>query len=144
MFDVTRVTDESGQGQTKDGPRLSNRSELCNTFERRGRGRRALSVRGKGFADVQRDWNAGNGISARLEITLFPFGVNQQVLVTATRKQLRLSEVAVGAVAHDQQDLRATPALLADDKRRQKKLPCEGGVCLRSLKRSCGGTSKAG
>ncbi len=55
----------------------------------------------------------------RLEITLSPANVSEQVFVTATRTELRLSDIAVSSVALTNQDLDATPALTTDDKLRQ-------------------------
>ena len=78
-----------------------------------------LTVQAKGFGDAQQKWDAGTAGSAKLEIALSPASVSEQIFVTATRTQLRLSDVAVSSVALTSEDLNATPALTADDKLRQ-------------------------
>ena len=78
-----------------------------------------LTVQAKGFGDTQKKWDAGTTGSVKLEIALSPASVSEQVFVTATRTELRLSDVAVSSVALTSEDLNATPALTADDKLRQ-------------------------
>ena len=75
-----------------------------------------IAVHASGFADLERGWNPGATIQ---DIVLSPASVNQQVVVTATRTETRLSDVAGSAVVLAPQDLNATPALLVDDKLRQ-------------------------
>jgi len=78
-----------------------------------------ISFRAKGFAGVEKNWNAEAGGSTHLEIVLSPAAVSEQVVVTAARIETRLSDVAGSAVALSSQDLSSTPALLVDDKLRQ-------------------------
>ena len=78
-----------------------------------------LAVQAKGFGDAQQKWDAGTNGSVKLEIALSPASVSEQVFVTATRTELRLSDIAVSSVALTPDDLNATPALTADDKLRQ-------------------------
>ncbi len=78
-----------------------------------------LAVQAKGFGNVDQKWDAGATGVAKLEITLSPENVREQVFVTATRTELHLDDVAVSAVALASQDLAATPALTLDDKLRQ-------------------------
>jgi outer membrane receptor protein involved in Fe transport len=78
-----------------------------------------ISVRAAGFAAAQRAWHAGADSTAHLEIVLALAPLEEQLIVTATRIETRLSEVAGGAVALDFEDLSATPALAVDDKLRQ-------------------------
>src|ERR1041385_3568591 len=78
-----------------------------------------LTVQAKGFGDVQQKWDAGSNGTAKLEISLSPASVSEQVFVTATRTEVRLSDVAVSSVALSTGDLNATPALTVDDKLRQ-------------------------
>jgi len=78
-----------------------------------------LSVKAKGFGDVQRNWDTGTTGLAKLDVALSPANVSEQVFVTATRTELRLSDVAVSSVALTSEDLNATPALTTDDKLRQ-------------------------
>ena len=75
----------------------------------------SVSVSALGFADVQQGWTVGTPLT----IVLTPAGVKEEVIVTATRTEARLSELAVSAVALDPDDLDATPALTTDDKLRQ-------------------------
>ncbi len=78
-----------------------------------------LTVQAKGFGNVQQKWDAGANGTAKLEISLSPASVSEQIFVTATRTEVRLSDVAVSSVALSTEDLNATPALTADDKLRQ-------------------------
>jgi len=73
-------------------------------------------IRATGFQEAHRDWNPS---ATFLEVVLVPAAVNQQVLVTATRTETRLSDVAGSAIALQSDDLNATPGLLLDDKLRQ-------------------------
>lgn len=81
----------------------------------------SVAIRAKGFADAQQTWSAGTNVSVKVEVevTLAPAPVNEQLVVTATRTEARLSELAVSAVALGMEDLNATPALVTDDKLRQ-------------------------
>jgi len=78
-----------------------------------------LTVQAVGFGNLDQKWDAGAAGVARLEITLSAANVTQQVFVTASRTELRLSDVAVSSVALTSEDLNATPALTTDDKLRQ-------------------------
>jgi outer membrane receptor protein involved in Fe transport len=78
-----------------------------------------VTVRAEGFATAQQSWSAGAQSSANLQIVLSPAGVNQEVVVTATRVDTRLSDVAGSAVVLNSQDIASTPALLVDDKLRE-------------------------
>lgn len=79
----------------------------------------SISVRARGFAPLQRAWRARPGDSARLEIVLLVSPINEQLVVTATRMEMRLGDIADSALALTADDLSATPALLLDDKLRQ-------------------------
>jgi outer membrane receptor protein involved in Fe transport len=78
-----------------------------------------VKVHADGFADIQREWKAGSDPTVRLELALAPATVTQQIVVTPTRTETGLGELAVSAVALTNHDLGATPALLIDDKLRQ-------------------------
>lgn len=75
-----------------------------------------ITVTAPGFASATQSWS---GSSTFLEIMMTPASLNQQVVVTATRTETRLSDVAGSAVVLNPQDLQSTPALLIDDKLRQ-------------------------
>src|SRR5258705_1433341 len=49
-----------------------------------------VTVHAKGFGDADQKWNASAGV-AKLEIALSPANVSEQIFVTATRTELRLS-----------------------------------------------------
>jgi outer membrane receptor protein involved in Fe transport len=99
-FSATILTGSSGEFAFSDVPGSSG----------------AFTVRANGFAEAHRNWNFSSG---SLEIVLSPANVNEQVVVTATRTETRLSDVAGSAVVLDRQDLNTTPGLLVDDKLRQ-------------------------
>ena len=86
-----------------------------NVAERRG----TIAVSAAGFAATARDWESAGGAAVRLEIVLSIASREEQLVVTATRIETRLADVAGSAVALDSQDLDATPALAVDDKLRQ-------------------------
>ncbi len=78
-----------------------------------------LLVSAQGFASVTRDFDATDGQPIHLDIVV-PFATSEErVVVTATRIESRLSDVADSEVALDSDDLLATPALATDDKLRQ-------------------------
>ncbi len=78
-----------------------------------------LLVSAKDFASVARDFNFAGGQPIHFEIVL-PFATKEErVVVTATRIESRLGDVADSEVALDSADLIATPALTVDDKLRQ-------------------------
>src|SRR4051794_24818043 len=58
-----------------------------------------LTVQAKGFGDFEQKWDASATGATKLEIALSPADVKEQIFVTATRTELRLSEVAVSSVA---------------------------------------------
>jgi outer membrane receptor protein involved in Fe transport len=75
-----------------------------------------LMVRANRFTTAERRWNR---TPTALEIVLAPAGESDKIVVTATRTETPLSDVAGSAVALASQDLSATSALLLDDKLRQ-------------------------
>ena len=78
-----------------------------------------ITVRADGFATVRRDWSANNNGAAQLEITLEPELVSEQVTVTATRTEMRVSDTAASIIVLSSEDLAATAALTLDDALRQ-------------------------
>jgi len=75
-----------------------------------------LKVRAQGFAEAQRPWNSSD---TSMEIVLAPAHASEHVLVTATRVETWLADVAGSVIPLSSQDMDATPALLLDDKLRQ-------------------------
>jgi outer membrane receptor protein involved in Fe transport len=80
--------------------------------------RGTVVVRAKGFGRLEQEWSS-SGTGVKLDLTLSPATVSEQIMVTATRTGARLGDLAVSAVALNDQDLSATPALVTDDKLRQ-------------------------
>jgi outer membrane receptor protein involved in Fe transport len=79
----------------------------------------SLRVGAAGFATVEQAWKTETGSSLRLEIVLSAAGLEERIMVTATRMETRLSDIAGSAVVLTAEDLSATPALFVDDKLRQ-------------------------
>src|ERR1700722_3739066 len=78
-----------------------------------------LTVSASGFAVVTQAWNASADRHARVEITLKPASVSQQVQVTANRAATLLTDVPVSDIELTRDDLQNTPALPLDDALRQ-------------------------
>lgn len=113
-----------------------------------------IAAQAKGFTVMSKPWSAGVGAVAQVEFVLQPSGANEQVVVSAARSELRLSETPGSAVALSEVDVAATPALMSDDVLRQvpgfslfrrsdsrTANPTAQGVSLRGLGAS--GTSRA-
>ena len=78
-----------------------------------------IRVAAKGFQEVEKSWSANPGGAARIEIALVPSATSQQIIVTAARTKLPLSETPTGDMQLSSEDLQATPALTLDDALRQ-------------------------
>ena len=76
----------------------------------------SITVTAKGFATAQISWIVGNG---PLNIALSPSSSKEQVVVSAARSQLRLSETPGSTVRVSEKDIASTPALSVDDMLRQ-------------------------
>jgi outer membrane cobalamin receptor len=72
-----------------------------------------------GFASGHERWNSDGVEGAHLEITLWPAAVNQVVVVSAARAELRLPETPGSAILLSPSDVAAAPALRIDDLLRQ-------------------------
>jgi outer membrane receptor protein involved in Fe transport len=116
--------------------------------------RGSIVVHAKGFTLVARSWSIGQSAVTAIEITLQPAGANEQVVVSASRSELRLSETPGSAVQLSDLDVASTPAPMSDDVLRQvpgfslfrrsdsrTANPTAQGVSLRGLGAS--GTSRA-
>ncbi|MGH9511806.1 MAG: TonB-dependent receptor [Terriglobales bacterium] len=100
-FSATTKTDSNGEftfAQVPNGPGL-------------------LEVAATGFADTRISWNSPP-IEA-LELVLKPAGVNEEVVVSASRSELKLSETPGSMVALSHADVAASPSLTVDDVLRQ-------------------------
>ena len=67
-----------------------------------------------GFSPQEQNWSAASG-AIQLEFTLHPLGASEQVVVSATRTQMKLSETPGSAVLLSDSDIAANPALTTDD-----------------------------
>ncbi len=76
-------------------------------------------MQAKGFNAVQVRWQAGSGGVVQSEIVLHPSGPAEQVVVSATRSEIGLSEAPGSTILLSATDLSATPALAPDDILRQ-------------------------
>lgn len=72
----------------------------------------------RGFEPVEQSWAAISGI-AELTFSLQPAAVSEEVIVSATRTEMKLSELPGAAVQFSAEDLAADPALTTDDLLRQ-------------------------
>jgi outer membrane receptor protein involved in Fe transport len=77
-----------------------------------------LDVTAKGFVSVTQEWSLSS-TSAALALMLHPLGEAERVVVSASRSELKLSEVPGSAVLLSQTDVEANPALTTDDLLRQ-------------------------
>jgi outer membrane receptor protein involved in Fe transport len=133
----TTHTDESGRFSFSDFPL------------QRGN----LSVSASTFQSIQVPLDAIS-YSQELQLVLRPAGVNERVIVSATRTELPLSQAPGSTIVFSEQDLSASPTLMMDDVLRQVPgfslfrrtdsrvaNPTAQGVSLRGLGAS--GTSRA-
>lgn len=78
-----------------------------------------VDVSSQGFEPVQQSWDAGVRNSVTLDITLQPASANEQISVSATRTEVRLSDTPGSTVLLTTTDVAASPALRVDDVLRQ-------------------------
>jgi outer membrane receptor protein involved in Fe transport len=77
-----------------------------------------LVVRATGFAEVRHTVTAGTS-PANIDIVLSPASVQEAVTVTATRGERRTGDVPASVNVLDREDIKQSPALVADDLLRQ-------------------------
>lgn len=77
-----------------------------------------LVVRAPGFADARRSLAPGS-LDRALDILLQPAGLSEVITVTASRMEQRLAEVPASVNVLTQDDIRRSPAVVADDVLRQ-------------------------
>lgn len=80
--------------------------------------RGTLTVAAAGFASTDQEWVSASG-SSPLSILLEPASVEEQIVVSATRTEMKLSDVPGSAVLLNPQDVQANPGLALDDMVRQ-------------------------
>jgi outer membrane receptor protein involved in Fe transport len=78
-----------------------------------------LTISAAGFRVETQPWKVSSDVHARVEVTLLPSSLNQQVQVTANRAATLLADVPVSDVELTQDDLQNTAALTLDDALRQ-------------------------
>lgn len=78
-----------------------------------------LTIRASGFETASRVWNAADRDSARLKITLAAERLSEQMTVTASRTEARISDTAASVAVLSSEDLSTTSALTLDDALRQ-------------------------
>ena len=78
-----------------------------------------IEVTGEGFSSVRQSWVAGTADTVSLQIALSPVPAQEQVIVSAARTEVRLSETPGSTVLLSAADVAATPALRVDDVLRQ-------------------------
>lgn len=95
---------------TRTGP--DGRFEISGIPDAQG----TLTVSAAGFETKNQQWES---ISSPVNVVLQPASVEEQVVVSATRTQMRLSDVPGSAVLLSQEDIQANPGLTLDDMLRQ-------------------------
>jgi len=78
-----------------------------------------MTIRARGFETASRVWSATDSDSARLKITLAAERLSEQMTVTASRAETRVSDTAASVTVLSSQDLSTTAALTLDDALRQ-------------------------
>jgi len=77
-----------------------------------------LRVVAPGFAPLEQAWSEETS-AVEIELTLQPATVSERVVVSATRSEMKLSEVPGGAIQLSTEDIAANPAQNTDDILRQ-------------------------
>jgi len=80
--------------------------------------RGTLTVSARGFASTSQQWETSTATSP-LAIVLQPANVEEQIVVSATRSEMKLSDVPGSAVLLNREDVEANPGLTLDDMLRQ-------------------------
>ena len=78
-----------------------------------------LTIRARGFETASRVWNAADQDAARIRITLAAERLSEQMTVTASRTETRVSDTAASVSVLSSEDLSTTAALTVDDALRQ-------------------------
>ena len=78
----------------------------------------SIRVTASGFNSVEQNWTAVSG-SANLAFSLQPASVSEQVVVSATRSEMKISNLPGAALQLSTEDIAANPALTTDDLLRQ-------------------------
>ncbi len=111
-----QVTLSSNDGKTIDCQNKSSDEFVCDfSFE----GDFALIASAEGFSILRRTVNATQDLSEKIELTLLPLPINENVIVTANRIATRFGDTAGSVVSLSQNEIRSTAAPTIDDALRQ-------------------------
>jgi outer membrane receptor protein involved in Fe transport len=77
-----------------------------------------VTVVAAGFAPANQEWKFEGGNSI-FRVLLEPAGIEEQVIVSATRTEMKLSDLPGSAVLLNPEDVQANPSLMLDDMLRQ-------------------------
>jgi len=102
-FRASSTTDERGEFSFADVPK----------------GPGTLTVAAKGFEAVRKSWSGGADRVLHLEIELKPSSPTEQVVVSAARTEVRLTDTPGSTILLSTDDVMAIPALRVDDMLRQ-------------------------
>ena len=78
-----------------------------------------ITISADGFEKLEQAWSSSAGTPIRLDLTLVPLSLNQQIVVTSSRTPTLLSDVPASDLELTRDELQATPALALDDQLRQ-------------------------
>jgi outer membrane receptor protein involved in Fe transport len=78
-----------------------------------------LTIRARGFETASRVWNSSDQDADRIRITLAAERLSEQMTVTASRTETRVSDSAASIAVLSREDLSTTAALTTDDALRQ-------------------------
>jgi outer membrane receptor protein involved in Fe transport len=120
------VTDQNGAPISGAEVTISGQTTLTGTTDGEGRfvfdvtGDSAmLTVHARGFDAASKVWNAADQDSARLKIVMSAERLSEQMTVTASRTEARVSDTAASVAVLSREDLSTTSALTIDDALRQ-------------------------
>jgi len=77
-----------------------------------------IRVTASGFSAAEQSWTSESG-AVQISFTLKPLGATEQVVVSATRSEMKLSDAPGSAVLLSTEDVAANPALMLDDMLRE-------------------------
>lgn len=78
-----------------------------------------IEVTAEGFNAAHNSWSGDGNVALHLEIALQPSSANEQIVVSAARTEVRLSDTPGSTILLSTNDVAATPALRVDDVLRQ-------------------------
>ena len=78
-----------------------------------------IQVTAEGFNAAHKSWSGDGNVALHLEIALQPSSANEQIVVSAARTEVRLSDTPGSTILLSTNDVASTPALRVDDVLRQ-------------------------